>query len=562
MIMSDSNGTTNDMTSPNAEWSGDALLAMFTSGAQILESHVNLVNRLNVFPVQDGDTGINMLLTLRDTLEEAREADTTTAGSVAKAMWDGACMGAKGNGGSIVSQLFKGMAEAFEGKTDVNAHDLETALRLARGYAYNAIGNPVEGTMLTVFTYAAEAATQSMADGDDADAMLSSVSDAAREAVILTPSLLPRLREAGVVDSGGLGLWMILEGVRLYAAGEDTAPEDVDLPLPEGMDGSEVGVSLEFLDLTEEEEYGNCTQFVIRGEAMDIDGLREEMSFRGRSAVVIGDESLIKVHVHTEVPDQILEYARGLGSVSRVSVENMDEQRERLAAKQRQEAEDALAQVIPIPVLAVAWGEGLEAVFRHEGASVMVAGDTMNPSVREILDAVDGVPSEHVIILPNNGNIVPAAQQAAETADKTVRVVPTTNIPQGIAAILEFQPYRSIDDNAAEMRDVVEDVRTGEITRAARSVTLDGVTAEEGQLIGLFERQMVAAGEGLLETTLSILRSADVDDGDLVTLYRGDPITEAEANQVVEEVEETFPDIDLQHYYGGQPFYHFIVSIE
>ena len=554
MIMTDMLQSNNDSHS----WSGDSLLAMFTAGAQILESHVNLVNRLNVFPVQDGDTGINMLLTLRDTLAEARAAEDDSASGVARAMWDGACMGAKGNGGSIVSQLFKGMAEAFDGKHAVGANEFAAGLALARGYAYNAIGNPVEGTMLTVFTYASEAAVEST----DANAMLNDVSDAAREAVILTPSLLPRLQEAGVVDSGGLGLWMILEGIRRWVAEDDTSPDELDMPLPDGIDISESGVSLEFLDLTEDEEYGNCTQFVVRGEGMDVDGLREEMSTRGRSAVVIGDASLIKVHVHTEVPDEILEYARTLGSVSRVSVENMDEQRERLAEKQRQQTEDALALVIPIPILAVAWGDGLEAVFRHEGASVMVAGDTMNPSVREILDAVDAVPSENVIILPNNGNIVPAAQQAAEASDKTVKVVPTTTIPQGVAAILEFQPYRSIGDNTAAMEDVIEDVRTGEITRAARSVTLDGVTAEEGQLIGMFEREMVAAGKGLIETTLAILRSAGVGFGDLVTLYRGDPITESEANEVAAEVEAAFPSIDLQHYYGGQPFYHFIVSIE
>ena len=538
------------------------MLGMFTAGAQVLESHVNLVNRLNVFPVQDGDTGINMLLTLRDTLEEARSADTHTAEAVARAMWDGACMGAKGNGGSIVSQLFKGMSEAFDGKASVSSDDLAAALSLAKGHAYNAIGNPVEGTMLTVFTYAADAATQSKESGVPAEDMLSNISDAARDAVILTPSLLPRLQEAGVVDSGGLGLWMILEGVRRWVADDDTSPDELDMPLPEGIDVSETGVSLEFLDLTEDEEYGNCTQFVIRGERLDVDSVRTEMATRGRSAVVIGDASLVKVHVHTEVPDEILSYARGLGSVSRVSVENMDEQRERLAARQRQEVEDALAQVIPIPVLAVAWGEGLEAVFRHEGASVMVAGDTMNPSVREILDAVDSVPSESVIILPNNGNILPAAQQAAEAAEKTVRVVSTTTIPQGVAAILEFQPYRSIGENAAEMENVIREVRTGEITRAARSVTLDGISAEEGELIGLFERQLVAAGRSLPETTLSILRSAGVGDGDLVTLYRGDPVSEAEADDVVSELESEFPSIDLQHYYGGQPFYHFIVSIE
>ncbi|MDE2686576.1 MAG: DAK2 domain-containing protein [Chloroflexota bacterium] len=546
----------------SARWSGDELLAMFTTAAQVLQSHVNLVNRLNVFPVQDGDTGINMLLTLRDTLEEARAAEGGTAAAVARAMWDGACMGAKGNGGSIVSQLFKGMAEAFDGKECVSANDFADALQLATAYAYNAVGNPVEGTMLTVFTHAAKAAQQSSEADDDAETMLRDICTAAHEAVILTPTLLPRLEEAGVVDSGGLGLWMILEGVRRWVAQDDSSPDDLEMPLPDGIDISETAVSLDFLDMTEHEGHGYCTQFVIRGEGMDIDELREEMNVRGSSGVVIGDASVIRVHVHTETPDLLMDYAREIGDVSRVSVENMDEQRERLAAMQRKQAEDALSLVIPIPVLAVAWGDGLEAVFRHEGASVLVAGDTMNPSVRDILDAVDAVPSEHVIVLPNNGNIVPAAMQAAEAAEKTVRVIPTTNIPQGVAAILEYQPYRSTDDNAAGMEDVIEDVRTGEITRAARSVTLDGISADEGQLIGLFDRNLVAAGEGLADTTLSILRSAEVDDGDLVTLYRGDPMTEAEEKEVVSAVESAYPDIDLQPYYGGQPFYHLIISIE
>lgn len=546
----------------SARWSGDELLAMFTTAAQVLESHVNLVNRLNVFPVQDGDTGINMLLTLRDTLEEARAAEVGTAAAVARAMWDGACMGAKGNGGSIVSQLFKGMSEAFDGKECVSANDFANALQLATAYAYNAVGNPVEGTMLTVFTHAAKAAQQSSEADDDAETMLQSVCSAAHEAVILTPTLLPRLEEAGVVDSGGLGLWMILEGVRRRVAQDDSSLDDLDMPLPDGVDDSEITVSLDFLDMTEHEGYGYCTQFVMRGEGMDIDELREEMNVRGNSSVVIGDSSVIRVHVHTEVPDELMDYARGIGEVSRVSVENMDEQRERLAAMQRKQAEDALSLVIPIPVLAVAWGDGLEAVFRHEGASVLVAGDTMNPSVRDILDAVDAVPGEHVIVLPNNGNIIPAAMQAADAAEKTIRVIPTTNIPQGVAAILEYQPYRSTDENAAGMEDVIEDVRTGEITRAARSVTLDGVSADEGQLIGLFDRNLVAAGEGLADTTLSILRSADVDDGDLVTLYRGDPMSEAEEKEVVSAVETAFPGIDLQHYYGGQPFYHLLISIE
>ena len=546
----------------SAPWSGSALLAMFTAGARILETHVDLVNRLNVFPVQDGDTGINMLLTLRDTLTAAQSSDGDSAAAVAKAMSDGACMGAKGNSGLIVSQLFKGVSAAFEGKASVSAADFANALTLAREYAYGAIGNPVEGTMLTVFTHAAEAAALSAQEGAAANDMLTAAADAAKNAVALTPTLLPRLQEAGVVDSGGLGLWMILEGARRCAAGDSAHASDLDMPLPEGVDIADAAVSLDFLDMTEEEEYGNCTQFVIQGEGLDINAVRAEMSARGESAVVIGDDALMKVHVHTETPDALLDYARSLGEVSRVSVENMDDQRERLAYNQRQQEGMLPMQIIPKPILAVAWGSGLEDLFHREGAAIMVAGDTMNPSVREIVDAIDKVPSEYVIVLPNNKNIIPAAQQAAEVSDKTALVVPTADIPQGIAAILEFLPYRSIADNAAEMEQRMEWVRTAEITRSARTVTLDGVEAMEGQLIGMLDRQLVAAGDGLADTLLAVLRRADMDDAEIVTLYGGDPLTDEEAEHAIAQAQAEFPDIEFEYYYGGQPYYHFIVSIE
>ena len=548
--------------SSQAQWSGGELLAMFTEGARVLETHVDLVNRLNVFPVQDGDTGINMLLTLRDTLAAAQEAGSDTASGIAKAMSDGACMGAKGNSGLIVSQLFKGIHAAFEDKAAVGSADLARALGLAREYAYGAIGNPVEGTMLTVFTHAANAAAQSAQDGADAADMLAATSAAAKSAVALTPTLLPRLQEAGVVDSGGLGLWMILEGVRRRAVGDDSPADALDMPLPEGVDVEHAAVSLDFLDMTEEEEYGNCTQFVLQGVGLDIDAIRAEMSARGESAVVIGDSSLMKVHIHTETPDALLDYARALGEVSRVSVENMDDQRERLAYNQRRQEGMLPVQIIPKPVLAVAWGDGLEELFHREGAAVMVAGDTMNPSVREIMDAVDKVPSEYVIVLPNNGNIIPAARQAADRSDKTVHVVPTSDIPQGVAAILEFLPYRSIQANAAQMEDRIHHVRAAEITRSARTVTLDGVTAQEGQLIGLLERRLVAAGENLTDTLLAVLNAADMPDAEIVTLYAGAPLGEDEAAQAHDAAQAEFPDIEFERYYGGQPFYHFIISIE
>ena len=385
---------------------------------------------------------------------------------------------------------------------------------------------------------------------------LSAVCDAARESVALTPTLLPVLREAGVVDAGGQGLLVILEGARRYAAGE-AGPGEVAVPDPVGIDEPTGSVSHEFLDSVEEEVYGYCTQFLVEGVDLDPDDLRARVSEMGRSAVVVGNSASVQVHVHAEDPGPVISLGAGLGSLSSVKVENMDAQRERFSADRREEEASSLA------VVAVAWGDGFLELFRGYGADqIVTGGDTMNPSVGDLLQAIDAARSETVIILPNNSNIVPAAEQAARRSNKDVRVVPTRSIPQGVAAMLEFNLDMDADRNVEDMNEAVEAVRTGQVTEAVRAVTMNGVRVEQGMIVGMLEREVVAAGEDVEAVVRSLVEAAQDDEIELVTLYRGEPILEADAQRIAESLGSDVDDIEIELVEGGQPHYHFLISME
>ena len=385
---------------------------------------------------------------------------------------------------------------------------------------------------------------------------LSAVCDAARESVALTPTLLPVLREAGVVDAGGQGLLVILEGARRYAAGE-AGPGEVDVPEPVGIDGPAGAVSHEFLDAAEHEEYGYCTQFLVEGSGLDPDDLRARVSQMGRSAVVVGNPASVQIHVHVEDPGPVISLGAGLGALASVKVENMDVQHERFSADRRQEEPAALA------VVAVAWGDGFEELFSGYGANrIVTGGDTMNPSVGDLIEAIDAAGSETVILLPNNSNIVPAAEQAAASSDKDVRVVPTKSIPQGVAAMLEFNVDADADRNADDMSEAIEAVRTGQVTEAVRGVTMNGVKVERGMVVGMLEREVVAAGDDVEAVVRSLVDAAREDEVELVTLYRGAPIDQAEAQRISEALDSEIDDIEVELIEGGQPHYHFLISIE
>ena len=542
---------------------GDDLRTMFSSASHLLERNVEVINALNVFPVPDGDTGTNMFLTMRDVMEKASLLEGASASDMADTMARAALMGARGNSGVILSQFFKGMAVGLEGVSDFGAQELVEAYQRAREHAYKAVDKPVEGTMLTVISSVAEAARESFGLHGTVQDVCEAVSAAARESVARTPSMLAVLRDAGVVDAGGQGLAVLLEGVRRFVVGESSEAVEIAPPEPVGMEWVAGSVSAHFLDETDEEMYGYCTQFLIQGERLDVDAIRDRMGHMALSTVVVGDDTMVNVHVHTDDPGPVVSFAVSQGTLSHVKIENMDQQHVEYADVRRREATPP-PPAVEVAVVAVAWGNGLENLFTSLGASGIVAGgDTMNPSVQGLVEAVEAAPSNNVVLLPNNGNIVPAANQAAEYSKKNVRVVPARSIPQGISAILSFNPERDLESNVSNMGEALASVRTGEVTEAVRPATIKGVAVvEPGRLIGLLERQLVATGDSLADVVISVLREAQVSDGDLVTLYWGDRITADDACLVVQKVTDVFQGIETELVEGGQPHYHFIMSIE
>jgi DAK2 domain fusion protein YloV len=544
----------------NIRYDGDGLRAMFGTALVLLERNVDAINALNVFPVPDGDTGTNMFLTLRDVIDETEALRGAPSADMASAMASAALMGAKGNSGVILSQFFKGLAVGLEGTADFGCEELVRSLQEARTYSYKAIGEPVEGTILTVMTSVAEAALQVEGVHVTVEELLRAVCKGARESVALTPTLLPVLREAGVVDAGGQGLAVILEGIRRHCAGEQSEAGEIAPPSPIGVEGATGTVSHEFLAATDEETYGYCTQFLVQGQGLDVDALRETMRTMGRSAVVVGDENMVQIHVHAEDPGPVVSVGIAVGGLSQVKIENMDSQHGHFSTERRQ---DLAAVPLVSAVVTVAQGEGLRKVMENLGASIVLAGgDTMNPSVGDLLKAVGAAPSENVIVLPNNGNIVAAARQVVDMSSKNVALVSSRTIPQGIAALLSFNPESGLPANVVEMEEALPSVRTGEITLAMRDVTLNGVSVEKGMLIGLLERKIVAAGDDMTEVLTAIIEKAALADGDLVTLYWGDPLTADEAREIESRVSGAFSSIELELVEGGQPDYHFILSIE
>lgn len=547
-------------TAPRSRLDGDGLLGMFLSALHLLERNVDKINALNVFPVPDGDTGTNMYLTLRSVVEESRPLQGASSAAVSRKMADVALMEAKGNSGVILSQFFRGLAIGLEGTADFGCTELAQSLGEGRKLAYTAIGNPVEGTILTVMTSVAEAADAMDSSAVQLNEMLDAICSGAREAVALTPTMLPVLMQAGVVDAGGQGLSVILEGARRYVDCSSPIDEEMDLPSPVGIDDYAGSVSHEFLAATDEEQYGYCTQLLVQGDELDPASIRETVSALGVSAVVVGTESTVRVHVHVADPGPVLSAAVAIGIVSQVKVENMDSQHVEFSAAHRQ---DPVAQPLESAVVTVVRGKGFEAVVNSLGVSeVLQGGDTMNPSVKDLLEAVGRAPSEQVILLPNNRNIIPAARQAAELSDKIVTVVASETMPQGIGALLSFSPDRDAATNVAEMEEAAGSVKTGEVTRAVREVELHGIAVKEGSLIGLMERVLVSTGEDIEDVLGALLHQAGLAEGDLVTLYYGEEITAGEAAAAATTLGASFEGVEIEVVEGGQPHYPFIISIE
>lgn len=526
-----------------------------------LRTNHQVVNNLNVFPVPDGDTGTNMMLTMQAAWDEIRAQEESSLGTIAKAVAHGALMGARGNSGVILSQLWRGFARAIDDRDEIDVDGVAEALAEARDTAYKGVVRPVEGTILTVSKDVAQAAEDALISGVTSTLeLLERVVDAADASVTNTPELLPILKQAGVVDSGGMGLFFILEGMLRSAYG---------LPLDQTEQATHPLPNLDFEGAQESVEPGQDWEVIVdfrpNGE-LDVSDFYQHLEAMGTSIQVGEWDGLYRMHIH--VPDDTqyvpIDYIRDLGTITKVAIENLMDQLEP-AAGSSDGIEIHTENALPgsVAVVAVAPGAGLARVFTSLGAAAVIeGGQTMNPSTKQILSAIDRLASEEILILPNNKNIFMAANQAAELTVKHVKVVPARSVPQGVSAMLRLDRELDLGANLDLMTEALGDSKTGEITVATRSVEIDGVNAEEGQVIGLLEGELVVCGDELGSMLLALLESAGVEGAELITLYHGKDLSAQEANALADTVRDRWPELEVELVDGGQPHYWFILSIE
>lgn len=545
-----------EISQPILECDGQLFKRLLEAATIWLEKHTAFINSLNVYPVPDGDTGTNMLLTMQAVLKEIAPSPEHSIGAMAQVVAYGARMGSRGNSGVILSQIFRGMAKNLDGKEAMRAIDLAASMREAARTAYKGVIKPVEGTILTVAREVAEAAEAAASHVTDLCQLLEIMVHEARESVARTPSLLPVLQEAGVVDAGGQGLCIILEGFLRYMQGQ---PLDVDVALNAVAD----------LKASFEGEYGYDVQFVLRGRDLDVESIRTEISQMGESALVVGDSASVKVHIHTQEPGNPLNYAASLGSLSKITVENMQEQYQEFVLKAAQgaaaptEVPASKAKASEVAIVTVASGEGLMKVFKSLGASAIVSGgQTMNPSTEELLKAIEGLESPNVIVLPNNPNIIMASGQAGEMTKKNVRIVPSKTIPQGISALLAFSYQADWETNLKLMEQALRSVKTAEITTAVRAVQVNGLSVKEGEFIGLLDDQLQASSHSLMEIAFEMLSRMRAEENEIITIYYGKDVSQEEAEKLAEEIRKRYPGQEVELIDGSQPYYHYILSVE
>ncbi len=538
----------------------DDLRQGFAAATRALERHREAINALNVFPVPDGDTGNNMLLTMRSAMEKCPTAPDSTLAEVAGGLADGAFWGARGNSGVILSQFFKGFAEALEEKQVCRTTDLARAFSLASDAAYQAVGQPVEGTMLTVIRSLSSASQEYQeGGGEDPLDLWEKAFSAGQEALDRTPEQLPVLREAGVVDAGGMGVVVIMGGALAYLNG--SGDEQVAMAVARGYTGSDAsrtaGLDAHYLDSVSQIQWGYCIQFVITGEDLAAESIRHQFVEISESAVVVGGGRSVRVHVHAPDPGPSLSLGASLGQINQIDIQNMSQQNKEFTA--------GLSTAVSggeLAVVAVASGDGLDALFREVGCAVVVnGGQTMNPSVRDILEAVESAGAKHTIILPNNKNVIATAEQVMMAKDG-VHVVPSDSVPRGVAAMLAFNPEESAEKNLVSMNSALDGIVAIEVTKAARPATVDKLKFAAGQYISLLEGKIVAAGEAPEQGLESALALAGMSPSHVVTLYLGTAAHRDDAEALRQRLEQRHPGIQVDLVDGGQPHYHYLASVE
>ena len=546
------------------------LLQFFRGGEAQLTGHKEEVNALNVYPVPDGDTGTNMGLTIKSAVKNVN--DGMSVKEICSTISRGALMGARGNSGVILSQILRGFTLSLQNTKEIKAADIAEALNKGVEIAYKSVLKPVEGTILTVSRKAAEAAVNAAETAQTIDEVLTAAIEAGRVALDHTPDLLPVLKEAGVVDAGGRGFLYILEGGLAALRGEEIVIADKEELV---VKDKTVAFSAEFQET--DIKFNYCTELMIHNAKEDHEYVRKHITeaVEGDSLVCVGDEGIIKVHYHSNDPGKIISFALTIGELFDIKVENMKEQMAREAAEKRAlEEKNGVAAAAQEPpkaaepkkkcaVIAVSSGDGISEIFKGLGADEVISGgQTMNPSAEDILNSIESVNAEEYVILPNNSNIILAAQQVVSICDAPVSVVPSKYMTQGLSALMMFSPELGAEENAEAMTDALGDVQNGEITFAVRDTVADGIEIKADDILVLLDGKIVAAEKSVDEGIFSLLGKMDMDDASLLTLYYGSDISEEEAEATAEKLQETYGDLEIELYRGGQPLYYYLISLE
>lgn len=585
---------------------GTEFAAMASLGAEYLQRNVERINALNVFPVPDGDTGTNMNLTLQSGMREMLGKPSAHLGKTAEVLSKGLLMGARGNSGVILSQLFRGFSRSLSHLEEAGTVQFAAALQQGVDTAYKAVVKPIEGTILTVAKEAAKHAVQYAKRTNDLSELMREVHARANEALQRTPDMLPVLKQVGVVDSGGQGLVLIYEGFTRWMDGSDSAPvTEAALPEEVGMKAAQpvperksLPVSAQSRLTTEGIEFLYDMEFFINrtiggtsAAFFDESAYRRQLAKDGDSIIVISDGDTIKVHVHSRKPGDVLNLSLPYGELMDIRILNMREQHRDLLAHDEAElheeppvynlsdsdygsAELLAGSVQAVPpgqvyewapygIIAVAMGEGIKAIYLDNGVDIVLSGgQTMNPSAEDFVQAIESLPAEHIFILPNNGNIILAAEQAASLCDKNVTVIPTKTIPQGLAAVLAFNEEQPAERNAEWMRNAADQVVSGQVTQAVRNTTIDGIDIKEGDFIAICEKQIVASSPDMVDACKSLIRTMIEEGGDLLTVLTGEDAGESDTKQLLEWVGEAYPELELEVQAGGQPLYPYLFAIE
>lgn len=549
---------------------------MIAVSSNRLNNNAEFINSLNVFPVPDGDTGTNMSLSFASGAKYVSESTSSSVGELSQALAKGLLMGARGNSGVILSQVFRGFSKNAVAKTELTPADLADALVAGVQTAYKAVMKPQEGTILTVARKAAEAATKTAKTSDDCVEVMEAAYEAAEAALKTTPDLLPVLKEVGVVDSGGQGLTFVYQGF-FDALSGNVRDEQEYHPTPADMDdmvSAEHHKSVQSQLNTEDIQYGYCTEIMVKlgagrlvDEKFDYDTFRGYLSEIGNSLLVIADDEVVKVHVHTEQPGKVLSYGQKFGSLIKVKVDNMRLQHETILEQDKEAEEEQQAEINQIAgdygIIAVASGDGLAQLFHSVGVTQIIqGGQTMNPSTKDIVDAINATGKDKVIVLPNNKNIFLAAEQAADVADANVKVVHTRSITQGLSAMINFNKEADIDENVAAMEEALDDVISGQVTVAVRDTTIDGQEIKKDNYMGIVDGSIKVTDPDRKQATLEMVKAMLDEDSEVITIIYGADADQAEAQAIADKIQSWDEDYEIEIHEGDQPVYPYLISVE